>query len=42
VDAGQRGQALVPQRGEVVEVPRGDPQQVVGVAEEAFRVPDLG
>ena len=39
---GQRGQLLVPVRREAVEVSRGDPQQVVGVAEQAFCVPDLG
>ena len=40
--ARQRGQLLAPQYRETVEVPRGDPQRVVGVAEEAFCVPDLG
>ena len=40
--AGQRRQPLVPQGREAVEVARGDPQQVVGVAEQAFCVPDLG
>ena len=39
--AGQGGQLLVPQCREAVEVPCDDPQQVVGVAEEAFCVPDL-
>jgi hypothetical protein len=42
VDAWQCGQFLVPQCREMVEVPRGDPQEVVGVAEEALCVPDLG
>ena len=39
---GSVARLLVPQRREIIEVPRGDPQQVVGVAEEAFCVPDLG
>jgi hypothetical protein len=42
VYARQRGQFPVPQSREAVEVSRGDPEQVVGVAEEAFCVPDLG
>jgi hypothetical protein len=41
VDAGQRGQLLVAQCRKAVEVPRDDPEQVVGVAEEALCVPDL-
>ena len=39
--AGQGGQLLVPQCRKTVEVSRGDPQEVVGVAEEALCVSDL-